>query len=397
MFDKKRHYPLPETRWDRARAEQAIETIVREVIAQAESGEKWPVHPVDDWGVHSDFYLGRSGALWAVDYLQRVDAVATAFDVGPHLEDLLTENRNNYGEASHSENSSYLFGELPLLLMQHRMNPTENKAKDIAKSIRTNDDQPVRELMWGMAGSMLAARFMHRWTSDEVWADIYRYQAVRLLAEWQLVNEIGYLWNVEVYNTQKRFLGPVHGFAGNALALMAGFELLSNIQTKSIVTRLMESTVNTAVSDESFANWGAVFEEDDPGKAPEIVQYCHGAPGMIAALAALPVGENEEFDQILLKGGELVWHAGPLKKGANLCHGTGGNGYAFLKLFERTGDERWLERARRFAMHAIDQYKLAKELYRQPRYPLWTGDPGLAIYLWDCIGTQAKFPTIDVF
>jgi hypothetical protein len=33
------------------------------------------------------------------------------------------------------------------------------------------------------------------------------------------------------------------------------------------------------------------------------------------------------------------------RQGGRLCHGTGGNGYAFRKLFERTGDERWLDRA----------------------------------------------------
>ena len=30
-------------------------------------------------------------------------------------------------------------------------------------------------------------------------------------------------------------------------------------------------------------------------------------------------------------------------------HGTGGNGYAFLKLYRRTGNTMWLERARAFA------------------------------------------------
>jgi len=34
------------------------------------------------------------------------------------------------------------------------------------------------------------------------------------------------------------------------------------------------------------------------------------------------------------------------EKGAGICHGTAGNGYALLKTFERTGDELWLERAR---------------------------------------------------
>jgi hypothetical protein len=31
------------------------------------------------------------------------------------------------------------------------------------------------------------------------------------------------------------------------------------------------------------------------------------------------------------------------------------------------------------------------------RYSLWTGDIGLAIYLWDCITEQPRFPMIDVF
>ena len=66
------------------------------------------------------------------------------------------------------------------------------------------------------------------------------------------------------------------------------------------------------------------------------------------------------LDALLLAGGELTWAAGPLRKGANLCHGTAGNGLALLKLFARTADERWLERARRFAMHAAAQVGAAR-------------------------------------
>ena len=70
----------------------------------------------------------------------------------------------------------------------------------------------------------------------------------------------------------------------------------------------------------------------------------------------------------------------------------------FLKLFGRTGDELWLDRARAFAMAAIEQYRLSQQtLPAIARYPLWTGDLGLAIYLWDCLQAQAKFPTIDLF
>jgi DUF1680 family protein len=105
----------------------------------------------------------------------------------------------------------------------------------------------------------------------------------------------------------------------------------------------------------------------------------------------------EPIDALLLSAGETIWRAGPLKKGANLCHGTSGNGYAFLKLFARTGDEKWLERARAFAMHAIAQSDADFAAHGQRHFSLWTGDLGLAIYLWDCINARAQFPTMDVF
>ena len=43
------------------------------------------------------------------------------------------------------------------------------------------------------------------------------------------------------------------------------------------------------------------------------------------------------------------------RKAHGICHGTSGNGFALLKAFARTGDELWLDRARRFAVHALAQ------------------------------------------
>jgi Lanthionine synthetase C-like protein len=65
---------------------------------------------------------------------------------------------------------------------------------------------------------------------------------------------------------------------------------------------------------------------------------------------------DSRIDDLLIAAGELTWHAGPLVKGGGLCHGTAGNGFAFLKLFRRTKDEIWLDRARRFAMHDANKY-----------------------------------------
>lgn len=63
----------------------------------------------------------------------------------------------------------------------------------------------------------------------------------------------------------------------------------------------------------------------------------------------------------------------------------------------RTGDPVWLARARAFAMHAMAQSEADEARFGGLRYSLWTGDPGLAIFLWDCIRGAAAFPTLDVF
>jgi hypothetical protein len=158
--------------------------------------------------------------------------------------------------------------------------------------------------------------------------------------------------------------------------------------------RIVQTIERTASQDGGFTNWRAHLITL-PGEAPRfLMQFCHGAPGFVICLAELP---HSALDKLLLSAGETIWAAGPLIKGANLCHGTGGNGYAFLKLYQRTGDPLWLHRARAFAMHGIAQTAAARAKHGQGQYSLWTGDLGFAIYLWDCLTGTPRFPTLDVF
>lgn len=42
---------------------------------------------------------------------------------------------------------------------------------------------------------------------------------------------------------------------------------------------------------------------------------------------------------------DVIWQYGLLKKGYGLCHGTAGNAYAFLTLYNLTQDMKYLYRA----------------------------------------------------
>jgi hypothetical protein len=77
-----------------------------------------------------------------------------------------------------------------------------------------------------------------------------------------------------------------------------------------------------------------------------------------------------------------------------LCHGTAGNGLAFLRLFERTADELWLARARSFAMHALAQAEALRRRHGQSWFGLWTGDLGTALYAWQCVEGDSALPTL---
>ena len=121
------------------------------------------------------------------------------------------------------------------------------------------------------------------------------------------------------------------------------------------------------------------------------MQWCHGAPGIVATVGDLMP------EDLLLGGAELTWRAGPLAKGPGLCHGTSGNGYALLRTYALTGDEMWLERARRFAMHALEQVRRAREAHGRGRFSFFTGDVGAALYARSCLQADARFPLMDVW
>jgi len=180
--------------------------------------------------------------------------------------------------------------------------------------------------------------------------------------------------------------------------MIRGRELVPPDRLDEMFSRIYQTMQATALHEGRYANWpNNVGPTTRATPLPLFVQHCNGAPGVVNCIADFPKDPRWPIDALLQSAGELVWDAGPPIKLPCLCHGAAGSGYAFLKLYARTGDDRWIARARKFAMHAIERSDRALAKYGQRKYSLWTGDLGLAIYLWDCIRATAKFPTLDVF
>jgi lantibiotic modifying enzyme len=279
-------------------------------------------------------------------------------------------------------------GEAGILLVAHRLAPQRSQDDRLLECVRANATNPTWELMWGSPGTLLAARAMHERTGEARWAEAWRESADHVWNAWA-----DPVWVQDLYGKRVRYLGPAHGFAGNALALASG-PRFDDGRGAELERRVAAVVLATAEREGELAQWPPALEPPSRPAQPIRTQWCHGAPGIVASLARLGSGDAA-FGEALLAGGELTWRAGPLAKGPGLCHGTAGNGYALLKLFERTGDEAWLERARAFAMHAAEQVERERAAHGQGRYALWTGDVGVALYLASCLAGTAEVPTLD--
>jgi hypothetical protein len=390
LFDARAHEPPLEKPWAPAEIEAAIGAIARDADAASRAGEWWPVHPLDaepgDPEIWHGVYMGAAGMLWALDHLARAGLHEPRHDY-PRLAGEVLESYLSRPEFDGPEPSLWI-GEGGITLVAWLLAPTPALADRLAEIVSVEPANETFELMWGSPGLLLIAEALLERTGEERWAAAWSAIAERLLrARGAHVPD---LWTQRLYGSVSENLGPAHGMTGVVAALAR------RLAPDQLVPGATAALSATAVREGGYANWPPALQEALVHRRGFIrTQWCHGAPGIVATMAALP--GDDELDALLLAGGELTWAAGPLRKGANLCHGTAGNGYALLKLFTRTGDEVWLERARRFATHSAAQVTAARRQYGRGRHSLWTGDIGTAIYLQQCLAGGSDMPNLDLW
>jgi hypothetical protein len=367
---------LTDTAWNEARVRDRIGAVVADTEA-AWRGPKlfWKAHPWDCWHMTSpmkNLYVGTAGVLWGLDQLRGRGYAETTLDIGElaaaNVE--LFRAKPDYIKLRaftppEPRDSSLFLGEAGILLVATKLGHAQFE-DDLRERLAANVDNEADEVFWGAPGSLIAAAAIGDRT---LWDRL----AEPLMAR---RNENGF-WTQRLYGAEYQSLTPAHGLVGIVQAL--GIASLKNGARQILA--------DAAHRENGFANW-------PPRPRPELVspdgeirlQWCAGAPGIVTA------AWDYLDEDLLLAGAELIWHAGPHgdEKGPNICHGTAGNGYALLKAFERTGDERWLERARRFAMHGLEQVE------RMPgRYSLFTGGVGVALYAADCVDAHTRYPILE--
>jgi lantibiotic modifying enzyme len=386
LFKPEAFERLTDEPWDATRVRERVQAIVDAADEAFQPETLWPAHNDDVWDAMAppvkNLFAGAAGVVFALDALRRRTGVDVRTDLVGAIERTLklatiqSEVAALEGVPEPGEPSLFV-GETGILLTAWSVAPSATIADRLLARVRENQSSDANELMWGIPGTLLAAHTMYEWTQEDRWRDAWLAAAHALRER----RDTEGLWTQQLGTRPTRYLGPIHGAVGNAL-------VLHDSEDTEDVAALVATLTAAAVFEDGAANWPPTADGDMVGRDGQIrLQWCHGAPGIVAsAISYLPL-------DFVLAGAEATWRAGPHgpDKGAGLCHGTAGNGYALLKTFERTGDELWLQRARRFAVHALEQIERAGS----QRHSLFTGAFGVALFAADCIDARARFPILD--
>jgi len=386
LYEPTRFDALIDEPWVPARVADAIAAIVADADTAFDATTLWPAEEWDARGKPlplSGLYAGAAGVIWALDELRKRGHAESSRDLAAAVVRAVALERAtpDFSEDEHYRPGALISGESGALLAAFRLTSDPALADDVHALVRDNVDNPTDDISWGAPGTLLAALAMGEWTGERRWDEAARESAAALRER----RGGDGLWRQD---DDYRGLGTLHGVAGNTLALLR-FEPDAAVADESAAVLSRH-----AFREDGLANWPGTPRPQltRPRDGRIVLQWCTGAPGVVA-------GACDYLDEdLLLAGAELIWRAGAHQdeKGQGLCHGTAGNGFALLKAFARTGDELWLERARRFAVHALAQAERIATASGRRRYSLFTGDVGTALFAAACLDGDTRFPIIDV-
>jgi hypothetical protein len=379
LYDPAQFEPLIDDPWEPARVEEAIAAIVADADATFDPEALWPPHEWDGWQAAlpmKNLYVGAAGVIWALAALRphaesRLDLAAAAVRA---LERWRQEPDFMKGEpVPPGAESALFYGETGPLLVSLLLGPDSERVDRLRELVRANRDHDANELFAGAPGTLLAAAAMRDATGEQRWQEEARETADSVAAR----REEDGLWTQHLWGQEFKAVGASHGAVSNVRALLHVEHPRNDTLRRETAALLAEH----AIREDGFANW-----TDEPR-----LQWCVGAPGVLVA------AWDYLDEDLLLAGAELIWQAGAHgdEKGHGICHGTSGNGFALLKTFARTGDEVWLERARRFAVHALAQADRLAAANGRRRYSLFTGDVGTALFAASCLDGDARYPVLD--
>ncbi|KAI8632419.1 hypothetical protein F5Y19DRAFT_363418 [Xylariaceae sp. FL1651] len=217
-----------------------------------------------------------------------------------------------------------------------------------ATSINPETDHGSNEWLYGRAGYLYLLRLCQTVFSDESHSTTAALldRTIKSTVDRILAVPQPWLWH------EKHYLGAAHGTIGIILQTVLSMPLVAP-QLQPTLLELLE---------QQFPSGN--FPSSLPASSDRLVQFCHGAPGLVISLRTLLPYFPESTDMIkktISMAQSDIWQRGLLVKEPSLCHGIAGNALAldqdnqfthFLSFMESERIEQFIDDARRDSARA---------------------------------------------
>ncbi|MFE9499365.1 class IV lanthionine synthetase LanL [Streptomyces collinus] len=206
----------------------------------------------------------------------------------------------------------------------------------LALALAPLEPTPSHDITHGTAGSGLAAAHLWHRTGDARLAGLVVDAADRLAAAAQ-IEPSGVSWPVpaEAVSEEagKRYLGFAHGSAGIGSFLLAAADVSGRPEHLELAVAAGEHLVAHAVGVGEGVQWPA--QATDPPTAP---YWCHGSAGIGSFLIRLWQRTGDDRYAGLARGAAHAVMERASRAAVAQCHGLAGNGDFLLDLADATGE-----------------------------------------------------------
>ena len=277
-----------------------------------------------------NIYSGISGVAW---FLYKSNLLSSE-----DLEQYLVQAEK---ELSRSKNfttpqHSFILGELGPKLLRSCITKSLNELKSFLERPISDKHTDALDIFLGLPGVALGLLLIRNELETDIFDDYLYDIFIKIKKSKKHSHEDNvYYWEVvlpENYeNRYHQYIGISHGSAGNYSILHRIANVLSlKSDTEWLQDNLYKLLVATMYTKNGTAHWPAKRNQ----KNRDLVQWCHGAPGIIHATEHF---STDKFGKIVTSAMQTTLQEGVLEKGYNICHGTSGNllciykGISFLK------------------------------------------------------------------
>lgn len=267
-----------------------------------------------------------------------------------------------------------------------------NRVLDLSKHVVPSDANIPDELLYGRVGYLSGLLFLRKHiATTAVSSDLIRAVICSVLASGQRLSAqkrtrspLMYQWHESYY------LGAAHGLSGILYMLLQVRAQLSDAELKELIRPSVDAYASLQYPSGNFPS--SLGSQTD-----KLVHWCHGAPGAVHLLAlAYKVFDDALYLDALRKSVDVIWERGLLKKGYGICHGTAGNAYAFLHMYQLTKELKYLHRAAKFAEWCFDYGHHNCRIADRP-FSLFEGMAGTIHFLADLLEPEkASFPAFQL-